>query len=522
LFSKLRDPDATWIIITSIVKPNPAMLAYIRFQGIAALCLALAAMPAHALEKRAMKPAPLQVILKTECGKTRNETLNTFANRPLAWCPFNGTQILAGTTDTAALAGRRLYLTIDFDTTTQPVVPIALTMTSFSATGQVRTHLGMFFQVARGRLETSIYVPDDAASVYWGLTGGGAQRETPGLIIRDAQTRISETTFHPGQMCVPCSQYLDQAMERVRREFLSADRLKLEELDSALRLAATGAQDMREMDGPMKELSRKLTEAELAAGMMPHGRYQTKAEYALAANPVPAAQTRQSKREADPPLFDTKLLDKRVGYIRLGSFLELNFAAGQRYARALRDAMVSLHQQGARQWILDLRDHGGGTLFPAIAALRPLLGQGAVGYFVDASGKQHGAWLWGDPGLPIEMAGPYVTNQDPTFDGEREATAILLGPVTASSGEMLAIAFHGRPNTRSFGTPTAGYTTAVSGSPDRYGNFFGITSKYAADRNGQRIFPKVVPDVVVDNTQVGPGLPDPAISAARGWLGAQQ
>jgi len=34
------------------------------------------------------------------------------------------------------------------------------------------------------------------------------------------------------------------------------------------------------------------------------------------------------------------------------------------------------------------------------------------------------------------MSGAYFTDQDPAFDGEKEATAILLGPVTASSGEM--------------------------------------------------------------------------------------
>ena len=44
------------------------------------------------------------------------------------------------------------------------------------------------------------------------------------------------------------------------------------------------------------------------------------------------------------------------------------------------------------------------------------------------------------------------------------AVAVLTGPHTASSGEAVAIAFRGRPHTRSFGATTAGATT----SPNSY------------------------------------------------------
>jgi hypothetical protein len=36
----------------------------------------------------------------------------------------------------------------------------------------------------------------------------------------------------------------------------------------------------------------------------------------------------------------------------------------------------------------------------------------------------------------------------------------LTGPVTASSGEAIVVAFRGRPQTRSFGEPTDGVPTA--------------------------------------------------------------
>jgi hypothetical protein len=84
---------------------------------------------------------------------------------------------------------------------------------------------------------------------------------------------------------------------------------------------------------------------------------------------------------------------------------------------------------------------------------------------------------------------------------------------------MLAIAFHGRPNARSFGAPTAGFTTAVNGARDRYGNFFGFVGAYAADRNGQRIYPRLAPDAAAANPAGQQDQPDPALHAAIQWLG---
>src|SRR6266850_8052486 len=43
--------------------------------------------------------------------------------------------------------------------------------------------------------------------------------------------------------------------------------------------------------------------------------------------------------------------------------------------------------------------------------------------------------------------------------------AVLTDIGVASSGEAIAIAFRGRPNTRSFGTPTCGLSTAVDQFP---------------------------------------------------------
>ena len=171
----------------------------------------------YAMQPPSTRPVPLELVLTRECGEDKREALATFRGRPLRWCTYDATRLMASSTDLAALAGRRLYVRIDAGPAGTPVLPVALNLTAFSAGGQVTTHIGATFTIADGRFEASIYD-----------------------------------------------------------------------------------------------------------------------------------------------------------------------------ARALRVALDALQRQGARRWIIDLREHQGGTLFPPVAALRPLLGGGALGYFIDADGKQHG------------------------------------------------------------------------------------------------------------------------------------
>lgn len=74
-----------------------------------------------------------------------------------------------------------------------------------------------------------------------------------------------------------------------------------------------------------------------------------------------------------------------------------------------------------------------------LAGLKPFLGDAPLGYFVTTSGEKSRPWK---ETLPIDhqdMAQP---------DLSTIPVAVLIGPHTASSGEAVAIAFKGRPNTR--------------------------------------------------------------------------
>lgn len=82
--------------------------------------------------------------------------------------------------------------------------------------------------------------------------------------------------------------------------------------------------------------------------------------------------------------------------------------------------------------------------------------------------------------------------------------AVLTGPRTASSGEAVAIAFRGRPDTRSFGLPTAGLSTANGTFPLPDGSMLLLTAAVDADRTGRKYRDKVDPDETIGADAVRP------------------
>jgi C-terminal processing protease CtpA/Prc len=91
--------------------------------------------------------------------------------------------------------------------------------------------------------------------------------------------------------------------------------------------------------------------------------------------------------------------------------------------------------------------------------------------------------------------------------------AVLVGPHTTSSGEMTAIAFRGRPQTRIFGAPTGGFTTGNSVFNLSDGAHLVITGVYVEDRNGVGFSGPIAPDEAAAK--------DAALPAARAWLASK-
>jgi carboxyl-terminal processing protease len=87
---------------------------------------------------------------------------------------------------------------------------------------------------------------------------------------------------------------------------------------------------------------------------------------------------------------------------------------------------------------------------------------------------------------------------------------VLIGPITASSGEMTAIAFIGRKNVRLFGNATAGFTSANRTYQLNDGALLALTEMGVGDRLSREYSGPIVADEHVRDKN--------AKSAALKWL----
>jgi carboxyl-terminal processing protease len=233
--------------------------------------------------------------------------------------------------------------------------------------------------------------------------------------------------------------------------------------------------------------------------------------FLLPPNEVTALQSGQ--RDSANALPSGEVLDDTIGYIRLPAFVGSEQAATA-YAIHVQELVRELDGANPCGWIVDLSDNGGGNMWPMLAGIGPILGEGLVGAFVGADGQTE-TWFYhdGQAGVDNQLM---IQLPSPAYHRKQSlpVVAILTNGITASSGEAIAIAFRGRPNARSFGASTRGLSTsnATHRLSDRA--MIVLTERVDADRTGQRYGDALAPDEpIADSTMVRP--------AALAWLHAQ-
>ena len=136
-----------------------------------------------------------------------------------------------------------------------------------------------------------------------------------------------------------------------------------------------------------------------------------------------------------------ELLENGIAFIKLPAFSG-NAEEGIKYANTvLNDLPDAL--QGA---IIDLRGNRGGNMYPMIAAVHRFLPDDVILKFSSRT-------------RPMSINSFFVLQ---TVGLQKQTSidcpvALLTDDWTGSSGEAVLICFRGLPNTRTFGSPTAGY-----------------------------------------------------------------
>jgi carboxyl-terminal processing protease len=198
----------------------------------------------------------------------------------------------------------------------------------------------------------------------------------------------------------------------------------------------------------------------------------------------------------------------------------------QDFAKKLHGIVLDLQAQKPEGWIIDLRGNGGGNMWPMLAGIGAVLGEGDVGRFESPNGDGE-RWFYkaGKAGTYAadgrEDVASYV-EQKPFGLPDLAWVAVLLDRGTGSSGEAIAISFAGRPRERSFGEHTAGFSTSnqLYSLPDGAGLFLCVGIEL--DRTGRRYPDGIDPDVKLPAPDARPPEDkDAVLEAAEDWIAAQ-
>lgn len=209
--------------------------------------------------------------------------------------------------------------------------------------------------------------------------------------------------------------------------------------------------------------------------------------------------------DADPV---TGAIDKRIGYVKITSFNGGGNDA-TKFAQSIQDVIKTADSDSLRGWIVDLRGNTGGNMWPMVAGVGPLLGEGICGYFIDPDGN---APAWSYQGGSSSLSQAEITKVGSAYTVRKAGSkvAVLTDQATASSGEAVAIAFKGRPNTRSFGKATCGLSTANVTNKLSDGALLNLAQSVMANRSKQAYGSSIQ----VDETAIAGAV----VSGAVAWV----
>lgn len=134
-----------------------------------------------------------------------------------------------------------------------------------------------------------------------------------------------------------------------------------------------------------------------------------------------------------------------------GFFLARDSSQRKIYQETLRHGLLQAAEKPLKGIVVDLLENGGGDMHPMLLGLSPILGPQTLGYFSTQSGEQ--AWHINYGQNKSDIVSADDPRNFPLFD---IPVAVLAGPGTCSSGEIIFLSLRGRANTASLGLETYG------------------------------------------------------------------
>ena len=184
-----------------------------------------------------------------------------------------------------------------------------------------------------------------------------------------------------------------------------------------------------------------------------------------------------------------------VGYLWVRGYSGPTSGAAA-YAELLQADIARQDRDDLAGWVVDIRNNTGGNMWPMIAGMGPLLGEGVTGHFIDAD-RVVSEWGYRDGGSFLDERTMVQVGAAYQRRSRSARVAVLTDGASRSSGEAAFIAWQGRPETRTFGQPTCGLSTSNRGFPLSDGGTLILTTALMADRRRTEFGGPVVTDEII-------------------------
>ena len=196
------------------------------------------------------------------------------------------------------------------------------------------------------------------------------------------------------------------------------------------------------------------------------------------------------------PILLDELTPNDIGYVRvpfcIGTDDEMNA-----YVSLIQTKIIQQIDTNLKGWIIDLRGNFGGNMWPMLVSIEPLIGNGILGYFVDAD-NNYEAWKLTNGKAFIDDALVYENLEFKELNLSKSYVAVLTNNETASSGEAIAVAFKNRINTKSFGGSTFGVSTGCVSHQLSDGSVINLAESVFADGSMKKYGYRIAPDIETD------------------------
>jgi hypothetical protein len=347
------------------------------------------------------------------------------------------------------------------------------------------------------------------------------------LVLITALTAACRPYGHqPADIAPPLLAYLDTAIATIRENALMSDSVDWAVVSTEARTRATGLDSIPELYPIVRFLLAQLRDGHSFLQLSDTLRQdELKTTGAAPQDDLPVAMAVHK-----PSPYGERMRPEGELLLRGGNTFAFVFMPqgrrDNRFATSFQQSIAELAQESPCGWIVDLRGNGGGDMWPMLAGLGPLLGEGDLGRFVmPENQEEYWAYRAGSAihrrdqaeeilarveGAPM----PVLTPLPPV--------AVLIDRGTASSGEAIAISFRSRVRTRLFGEHSYGASTATRGFQLPDGANLVIAVSTFGDLNGHVYSHGLAPDeLFAIGDQMVEKSADPAVNAAVEWLGRQ-